>query len=131
MERGIFNRRCVVRKAARNIQYIPRLHPDRRLAKAADAGGGPCDEHVTGGQLRNARDIGDELIDRENQVGDTALLHDLAIEAGLDLEPLAGRRHFIGGHEVRTEAAGVIEVLAHVPLRCLALEFADRAFVAA
>src|SRR5262249_38952656 len=38
---------------------------------------------------------------------------------------------FSGGDHPRAEAAGAIEILAHVPLARLALEFAYRAFVAA
>ncbi len=51
-------------------------------------------------------------------------LHGLAVEPGLNLEALAAGRKLVGGHHPGTEAAGIVEVLAHVPLRGLALEFA-------
>ena len=56
---------------------------------------------------------------------------DLAVEPRLDLEALAAARQFIGGDHPRAEAAGAIEVLAHAPLRGVALIFAHRAFHAA
>src|SRR5262249_47916343 len=53
------------------------------------------------------------------------------VEPALDLETLAAGRQLARGHHPRAEAAGAVEILAHVPLRGLALEFAHRAFVAA
>ena len=47
------------------------------------------------------------------------------------LRPLPPGGQRVGGHDPRAEAAAAVEILAHVPLRGVALEFADRAFVAA
>ncbi len=55
----------------------------------------------------------------------------LPLSRRLDLEPLPPRRQFVGGHHPRADAAGLIEILAHAPLRGVALVFADRAFHAA
>ena len=45
--------------------------------------------------------------------------------------PLPHCGQFVGGHHPGPEAAGAVEILAHVPLRGAALIFADRAFVEA
>ena len=58
-------------------------------------------------------------------------LHDLAVEPAFDLQPLGGIGQFVGGDQPRAETAGAVEILAHRPLRGLALIFAHRAFVAA
>ena len=47
------------------------------------------------------------------------------------LEALAAARQLVGGHHPRADAAGAVEILAHAPLRGVALIFADRAFHAA
>ena len=43
--------------------------------------------------------------------------------------PFAAGGNFVGRHHPGTEAAGTVEILAHAPLRCVALEFAHRPFV--
>src|SRR5262249_32365377 len=53
------------------------------------------------------------------------------VEARLDLQAFSAGRDFVGGHHPRPEAAGLVEILAHVPLRGLALEFAHRTLVEA
>ena len=55
----------------------------------------------------------------------------LPLSRRLDLEALAAARQFVGGHHPRADAAGAVEILAHAPLRGVALIFAHRAFHAA
>ena len=93
--------------------------------------GVPVKTMSPGSSVMPWRDVGDGLGDRKHHVIGIVGLHDLAVEPGLDLQALAARRHLVGGDHPWAEAAGAIEVLAHVPLRGLALKFAHRAFVAA
>src|SRR5580693_9781523 len=55
----------------------------------------------------------------------------LPFDPAFDLEALAAGGQFVGGHDPRAKRAATVEILAHVPLRGVALEFPDRAFVAA
>ena len=58
-------------------------------------------------------------------------LHGLAVEPALDLEALAAGRQLVGGDHPGTDTAGAVEILAHAPLRGVALEFAHRALIGA
>ena len=76
-------------------------------------------------------EIDQRLGQREHHIRRVVRLHDVAVEPAHDLEPLAAGRQLVGAHHPRPEAAGAVEILAHAPLRGVALEFAHRAFVRA
>src|SRR5712691_4833560 len=114
-----------------DLAGVALLHPQRRLARVADAGRRAGEDDVAGLERDALGDVGDGLRDRKHHVGGIVGLQRLTVEPGLDLEALAAGRQLVRRHHPRTEAAGAIEVLAHVPLRGLALELAYRAFVAA
>src|SRR6266849_8038623 len=115
-----------------DLAGVARLHPDRvGLARVADAGGRAGEDDVAGLERDALRDIGDGLGDRKHHVVGVVRLHDLPVEPRLDFQALAAGRQLVDGDHPRAEAAGAVEILAHVPLRGLALIFAHRAFVAA
>ena len=60
------------------------LQPDARLAGAADAGRGAGGDDVAGLERHQAREVGDQRRDREDQVGGGRLLHPLAVEVERD-----------------------------------------------
>src|SRR5262245_30422066 len=107
-------------------------HPDRiGLARMADAGRRAGEDDVAGLEREALGEIDQHLAHRKHHVVGVVRLHDLAVEPAFDLQALAGLGQLVGGDHPGPEAAGAIEVLAHVPLRRLALEFAHRAFVGA
>src|SRR6266511_2902439 len=115
-----------------DLAGIARLHPHRvRLARVTDTGGRPGTHDIATLERYDLGDIGDGHGDREHHIVGVVGLHDLSVESALDLQTLAAGGHLVGRDHPRAEAAGVVEILAHGPLRGLALKFAHRAFVAA
>ena len=97
----------------------------------ADAGRSAGKHDIAGLERHALRDVGDCFRDREHHVVGVVRLHDLPIEAALDLQALGAGGHLIGRNHPGPKAPGAVEILAHVPLRCFALKLAHRAFVAA
>ena len=97
----------------------------------ADARGRAGEHDIARLEGHALRDIGDGLGDRKHHVIGVVGLHDLAVEPALDLQSLGAGRHFVGRDHPGAETSGAVKILAHVPLRGLALKFAHRAFVAA
>src|SRR5215813_7506589 len=115
-----------------DLAGIALLHPHRvRLAGVADAGRRAGEDDVAGLERHALRDIGDGLGDRKHHVVGVVRLHDLPVEPGLDFQAFGARRQLVGRDHPRAETSGAVEILAHVPLRGLALIFAHRTFVAA
>src|SRR5215813_14098461 len=115
-----------------DLAGIALLHPYRvRLAGVTDARRRAGEDDVAGLERHALGDVGDGLGDREHHVVGVVGLHDLPVEPRLDFQALAAGRQLVGGDHPRAEPAGAVEILAHVPLRGLALIFAHRAFVAA
>ena len=56
------------------------------LASESDAGRRAGEDHVTGFQRADAGDVGDELVDRKNQLLRVGVLHRLAIQTQLYVE---------------------------------------------
>src|SRR5689334_8641176 len=115
-----------------DLADVALAHPDRvRLARVADARWRSGEDDVARLERDALGDVGQHLRDWKHHVGGVVRLHDLAVEPALDLEALAGIGQLVGGDHPGAEAAGAVEILAHVPLRGLALEFAYRALVRA
>src|SRR5579883_310382 len=115
-----------------DLARVAVLHPDRiGLARMADARRRAGEDDVARLERHPLRDEHQHLPHREHHVLGVVRLHDLAVEPALDLETLAGLRQRVGRDHPGAEAAGTVEVLAHVPLGGLALEFAHRALVRA
>lgn len=86
--------------------------------------GGAGDDDVAGLQGDDVRDVVDELGRGEHQVPSVRGLHDFTFENGLDL----GAERVVGVEE-RSEAAGLLEGLALVPLQRAVLVVAHRVVV--
>src|SRR5262249_45535610 len=115
-----------------DLAGIALLHPHRvRLASVADARRRAGEDDVAGLERHALRDVGDGLGDGKHHVVGVVRLDALPVETGLDFHPLGAVRQLVGRAHPRAETAGAVEILAHVPLRGLALIFAHRAFVAA
>src|SRR6185312_8456638 len=115
-----------------DLAGIAVLHPDRMgLACVANAGRRAGEDDVTWLERKALRDVDQHLAHREHHVLGIVRLHDRAVEPALDLEARGVRWQLVRRHHPGPESAGAVEILAHVPLRGLALEFAHRAFVRA
>ena len=74
------------------------------------------------------RYIGDQLLDRENQIGQRGFLHDAAVETGLDRQG-AVIANFLRGDQIRPESAGAGKVFTGGELRGMALPVAHAALI--
>src|SRR5690606_12467124 len=113
-----------------DLDDVPGLHPQRRIASRADAARRPGSDHVSGLELRERRAVGDQRWDVEAELADALVLHDLAVEPRR--EPHARRvALLVGGHEPRSERAACVKILPGRPLRAVTLKVADAAVVEA
>ena len=111
---------------------IARFHPDRlRFARVTDTGRRAGENDIAGLQRHAFGEIDERLGKRKHHVVGVVGLHGLAVEPARDLQTFAARRNFVGRDHPGAEAAGAVEILAHAPLRRVALEFAHRALIGA
>jgi len=82
------------------LDRVARLHPQRRLAHPADAARRTGDDDVSRRQRREDGDVFDQLRRREDHHVQRRILHDVAVEPGLDLLALE-LAHFVRRHHER------------------------------
>src|SRR3954452_19146599 len=104
-----------------DLAGVAALHEHGRLARETDTRGRAGDDYIARLERYALRDVDQRLSDRKHHVVGVVRLHGLAVEPGLDLEAFAAGRQLVRAHHPGTEASGIVEVLAHVPLRGLAL----------
>src|SRR6267154_2897281 len=98
------------------------------LRRAPTPPGVPVTMTSPGSKGCEGRDVIDEPRDAVNHLLGGGVLHDLAVEAGLQNQLLAVRDLAARDHP-RAESAGAAEVLACSPLQGVALPIAHRAVV--
>ena len=101
----------------------PGFSQTRGLAGAADPGRRAGGDDVAGLERHQAREVGDELRDREDQPGGRVLLHPLAVEVERDLDRVV-RPGLVGGDDRRAAGGRAVEDLARHPLRGRELQVA-------
>src|ERR1051326_438975 len=117
---------------ALDLAGVAVLHPDPiGLARMADARRRAGEDDVARLEREPLRDVDQHLAHREHHVVGVVRLHHLAVYPAFDLEAFARVGQLVSGDHPGAEAAGAVEVLTHVPLRGLSLEFAHRALVRA
>src|SRR5579859_2312739 len=111
-----------------DLDDVARLHPQRRGSAGADAARRARHDDVARLEPREFRAILDLARDIENHLADGRVLHDLAVETGLQPQraEIAG---LVRRHQPRTECAGIRKILARRELMRVALVVADAALV--
>lgn len=94
---------------------IARLQKHGRVLADADAVGRARHDHGAGLERRALGQVGDDLCDAEDHVVGAALLHDLAVQHGPELDD-GGVRQAPGRHEARPQRREAVEALAEAPL---------------
>src|ERR1700722_3048003 len=112
-----------------DLANVSRPHPQFRVTCHPDAGRRASYDEIASFEREDLAEEHNESLHIEDHVGDRCILHNLSVESGLQVQPLAARRKNRGRYEERTEGPGAVEVLTHRPLRCPELEVSKRGIV--
>src|ERR1700736_3612200 len=110
-----------------DLADVARLHVHGRLARGTDTARRPHDQNVAGIERHAFGDQIDRLRNAKDHVLGVRILHDLSVQARLNLQSACAGRYLFGRDEFRTKAARAVEIFAYRPLGCFPLLIPDGA----
>src|SRR5882757_4134579 len=112
-----------------DLADVAGLHEHGRLARGTDSARRPHDQNVPGIERHAFGDQADRLRNAKDHIFGVSILHDLSVQARLNLQSACAGRHLFGRDEFRTKPARTVEILAYRPLGRLPLIIPDGAVI--